>query len=426
MTRVREPGRHEPVGPARLVPERRRWPPPGPARGRGVPRPAPRLDRLAPGPQRQPPVQLGPLVVGHGDHARPRTVARPRRAAPSGPDAPGSTQLVGVGPAAPPARARIDRRPVGGPARTARTMPSSPRPAAQRRGPRRPPAAARTSCFGRGHECLSAAGGPAARPGISPRPTGRLVACTTRPISAAAPPGDRRFSAAVAAVTSAFGDPTRREIYLHVRSHPGATASEVATAFSLHPNVARHHLDRLAAGGYLEVSLERPPSAGAGRPSKRYRAADGPDGDPTLDFVTQRDDLLVTLLAEALELLGPERGRADGRARRRGVRPRRWPSGWSRARASARCAPPCTPSPTPSPPTGSPPTPRTAATSTAVVAEHCPFGEAATPAPRDLRRRPGHGPGAAGRACAATRAGEPIPVVLSSRARGDDACAALV
>ena len=67
---------------------------------------------------------------------------------------------------------------------------------------------------------------------------------------------------AVAAVTSAFGDPTRREIYLHVRSNPGATASEVATAFSLHPNVARHHLDRLSAGGYLEVSLER--SAGAG------------------------------------------------------------------------------------------------------------------------------------------------------------------
>src|ERR1700689_4913896 len=103
-------------------------------------------------------------------------------------------------------------------------------------------------------------------------------------------PADRRFSATVAAVTSAFGDPTRREIYLHVRSHPGTTASEVATAFSLHPNVARHHLDRLSAGGYLEVSVERSPTAGAGRPSKRYRSAGPTDENPTIETVTHLDD----------------------------------------------------------------------------------------------------------------------------------------
>ena len=40
---------------------------------------------------------------------------------------------------------------------------------------------------------------------------------------------DARFSAAVAAVTSAFGDPTRREIYLFAREgDQGVTASEVA------------------------------------------------------------------------------------------------------------------------------------------------------------------------------------------------------
>ena len=39
---------------------------------------------------------------------------------------------------------------------------------------------------------------------------------------------DGRFSAAVAAVAAAFGDPTRRDIFLHVRSAPGVTASEVA------------------------------------------------------------------------------------------------------------------------------------------------------------------------------------------------------
>ena len=81
------------------------------------------------------------------------------------------------------------------------------------------------------------------------------------------------FSSVVAAVTSAFGDPTRRQVYLYVReAAPGVTASEVAQHFSLHPNVARHHLDKLAAGGYVEVFSTRAPLAGAGRPSKRYRA----------------------------------------------------------------------------------------------------------------------------------------------------------
>jgi len=75
------------------------------------------------------------------------------------------------------------------------------------------------------------------------------------------------FSAAVTALAGAFGDPTRREIYLHLRRTVGGlTTSEVAEHFDLHPNVARHHLDKLAAGGYLVVGLVRGESAG--RPSK--------------------------------------------------------------------------------------------------------------------------------------------------------------
>ena len=71
------------------------------------------------------------------------------------------------------------------------------------------------------------------------------------------------FGAAVAAVTSAFGDPTRRDIYVLVRAHPdGLRAAEVAEEFSLHPNVARHHLEKLASGGYLLVELSRNESAG--------------------------------------------------------------------------------------------------------------------------------------------------------------------
>jgi predicted ArsR family transcriptional regulator len=105
----------------------------------------------------------------------------------------------------------------------------------------------------------------------------------------------------VSAITNAFGDPTRRAIYLfaHESGADGVTAAQVAEKFGLHPNVARHHLDKLAAGGYLEVAMGKPGS-GAGRPSKRYRAL----GDRvSLDAAVRTDDLMLTLLGRALALL---------------------------------------------------------------------------------------------------------------------------
>jgi predicted ArsR family transcriptional regulator len=122
----------------------------------------------------------------------------------------------------------------------------------------------------------------------------------------AAAPGvltDSEFSAAVAAVTSAFGDPTRRQIYLFVRDcAAGVTASEVADRFALHSNVARHHLDKLAAGGYLEVFVNRQGGGGAGRPSKRYRKSAQATG---VEAPRRGDDLLIMLLGEALSLIPP-------------------------------------------------------------------------------------------------------------------------
>jgi predicted ArsR family transcriptional regulator len=116
------------------------------------------------------------------------------------------------------------------------------------------------------------------------------------------------FTAAVAAVTSAFGDPTRRDIYLFVRdAAAGVTTADVAARFELHPNVARHHLEKLTGGGYLYVELSRP-SAGArpaGRPSKHYRAA---EVDESLALPLRKDGVLAGLLAGALDALGPERG----------------------------------------------------------------------------------------------------------------------
>ena len=113
------------------------------------------------------------------------------------------------------------------------------------------------------------------------------------------------FAAAVAAITSAFGDPTRRDIYLFARaSSSGVRAADIAERFALHPNVARHHLEKLAAGGYLNVELARHESAG--RPSKLYRASQ-PDAE--LAFPPRKDDLMSMLLARALDRLPRDEAR---------------------------------------------------------------------------------------------------------------------
>ena len=227
---------------------------------------------------------------------------------------------------------------------------------------------------------------------------------------------DAEFSAAVAAVTSAFGDPTRRQIFLFAReANRGVTAAEVAEHFELHPNVARHHLDKLAAGGYLDVYVERPENVG--RPSKRYRSR---EEDVSLSFPARRDDLLVTLLGRTLALVpereaeamaeqvGEEYGRslaqqmspADAhrsfRAALHAVADALTAHGFA-AHAEAR------------------------GSSLAIVAEHCPFGDAATQHPV---------------ICAVDRGivrgmlsglyGETAPTTTASRAQGDDACVTAV
>ena len=110
------------------------------------------------------------------------------------------------------------------------------------------------------------------------------------------------FTAAVSAITDAFGDPTRRRIYLFVRdqkSQEGVTAATVADEVGVHPNVARHHLDKLAAGGYVEVAA-RPQDGSrrkAGRPSKRYVAV---LTDTVNEVPVHTEDLVLALLGQAL------------------------------------------------------------------------------------------------------------------------------
>src|SRR5829696_5379441 len=116
------------------------------------------------------------------------------------------------------------------------------------------------------------------------------------------------FTSVVSAVTNAFGDPTRREIYLFARDAgtAGVTAGAVAEQFDLHPNVARHHLEKLTGGGYLMVEVGRAVDGlarAAGRPAKRDLA--GPL-DATLALPLKHDELLGGLLARALDALGTD------------------------------------------------------------------------------------------------------------------------
>ena len=225
---------------------------------------------------------------------------------------------------------------------------------------------------------------------------------------------DAEFSAAVAAVTTAFGDPSRRQIFLFAREvEKGVTAAEAAEHFDLHPNVARHHLDKLAAGGYLEVYVERAESGGVGRPSKRYRTR---EKDVSLSFPARRDDLLVTLLGRALALVPEDQAEAMAeqvgeeyglslaqqmspadahrsfRAALHAVADALTAHGFA-AHAEGR------------------------GTSLAIVADQCPFGDAATQHPV---------------ICAVDRGivrgmlsglyGDTAPATVASRAHGDDAC----
>jgi len=126
------------------------------------------------------------------------------------------------------------------------------------------------------------------------------------------------FSAAVAAITSAFGDATRRSIYLLVRDSEGLTATEVASVSPSTPKWPATISTKLAAAGQSRSSWSTAAPASDGRPSatKQRRSGD------TSGVPAHRDDLLVLLLARLLPLVDPRR-------------PRRWPTRSARVRANA-------------------------------------------------------------------------------------------
>jgi len=228
-------------------------------------------------------------------------------------------------------------------------------------------------------------------------------------------PDDESFSAVVAAVTSAFGDATRRQIFLHARDSDGVTAAEIARRFALHPNVARHHLDKLAAGGYLEVSLDHGGS-GAGRPAKRYRRS---PRSAALPAPPRPDELVVTLLVRALDLLEPEvasRMAYDvGEQYGRSLAAQMAPGDQQRSMRAAMLA--IADSLTAH---GFAAHTEVRGPGTAIVRDHCPFGEVVARHPVLCSVDRGMVQGLLTGLC-----GDEIPVQMSSRALGDDSCASV-
>lgn len=223
---------------------------------------------------------------------------------------------------------------------------------------------------------------------------------------------DESFSAAVAAVTAAFGDATRRHIYLFAKERDGVTATEVALEFSLHPNVARHHLDKLAAGGYLDVTLDHA-APGAGRPAKRYRPS---ARETNVPMPPRPNDLVINLLVRALDVLGPEAadrlaedvGEEYGRVLADQMAPGE--SQRSMRAAMSAVADALTAH-------GFAARAEDHDATTWVVREHCPFGELVLEHPVLCAVDRGMVKGLLARLC-----GDEIPVQLSSRARGDRSC----
>lgn len=78
---------------------------------------------------------------------------------------------------------------------------------------------------------------------------------------------DREVKAA-----KALALPTRSAIFAHLLKSGPLTAREIAEEFSLHPNVARAHLDLLVEAGFLSTGIRR---QSRGRPAKVYSTWEG-------------------------------------------------------------------------------------------------------------------------------------------------------
>jgi predicted ArsR family transcriptional regulator len=113
---------------------------------------------------------------------------------------------------------------------------------------------------------------------------------------------DPTLDRSISGLAAALGDPTRRGIYLALRqSSEAMTSSHIAELFSIHTNVARHHLDKLSEEGYVRT-VRRPSGVGVGRPAKGYEVT----SKTVALHPGRRYDLLVELLVRVLHRVQPD------------------------------------------------------------------------------------------------------------------------
>lgn len=102
------------------------------------------------------------------------------------------------------------------------------------------------------------------------------------------------------AALASLADPTRRRLYLYVRSRPdGVGREEAAEATGISKALAAFHLDRLTADGLLVADYRRltgRSGPGAGRPSKIYRRSEQELG---VQLPPKNFELLARLLVQA-------------------------------------------------------------------------------------------------------------------------------
>lgn len=104
---------------------------------------------------------------------------------------------------------------------------------------------------------------------------------------------------------SALDDPVRAAVFDHVdRSHAEVSRDQVAAALGVTRRMAAFHLDRLADGGWLQVTYRRltgRTGPGAGRSSKLYRRS---DRHVEVSIPARNYELMARLLASAVQQRG--------------------------------------------------------------------------------------------------------------------------
>lgn len=114
------------------------------------------------------------------------------------------------------------------------------------------------------------------------------------------------FDQQIETITGALGDTTRRGIYVMLReAREPVTANQIAVVFDIHPNVARHHLDRLLSDEYIRISDQPVSMPTAGRPAKRYEVT---EKSVSVQYSARKYDRLAELLTKVVAALD------DGRA----------------------------------------------------------------------------------------------------------------